>query len=102
MSTPRTPLFTGKEIGIVAGSIAGFIVLAIIAAAGGFWTLITLGPLLLVALVLGSIALTVWLFYKFGVIVVRNGVIAANQEIARFERPAAAQPGSEPTQTGLP
>ncbi|MGQ7313414.1 hypothetical protein ACUOFU_17035 [Microbacterium arabinogalactanolyticum] len=102
MSTPHAPLFTGKEIGIVAGSIAGFILLAIIAAAGGFWTLITLGPLLLVALILGSIALTVWLFYKFGVIVVRDGVIAANQEITRSERPAATQPGSEPTQTGLP
>ena len=85
MSTPaaRTPMFTGKEIAIVGGSIAAFIVLGILAASGGLWSIVLLGPVLLIAIVLGTIALSVWLLMKFGTIMVRNGVIAAHEELAR-------------------
>ena len=85
MSTtaPRAPMFTGKEIGIVAGSIVGFIVLTIIAIFSGIWGMVILGPILVIALIVGSIALSIWLLMKFGTIMVRNGVIAAHEELAR-------------------
>ncbi|WP_417556212.1 hypothetical protein [Microbacterium sp.] len=94
MSTPtsRTPLFNGTEIGIVAGSIVGFVILAIIAVSGGIWTLLILGPILLVALVLGAVALTIWLLMKFGTVIVRNGVIAAHEELARRGAQHTAEP----------
>lgn len=89
----RTAAFTGKEIGIVVGSIVGYIILAIVAVRLGLIGLMILGPILILALVIGSVALAIWLLMKFGTIMVRNGVIAAHNEL---ERRGVIPPVAEP------
>ena len=79
----RAPLFSRKEIGIVGGCLLGLLLLIVVSVAGGLMTLLYVGPVVVLALIVGSIAASVWLFFKFGFIVVREGTIAAHEELER-------------------
>lgn len=78
MSTSKPATITQEEWIIVGSVAAGFIILTIIAFAGGLTTMFILLPILAVLLPVAVVVLAIWLLYKFGAIIVRDGILAAD------------------------
>lgn len=75
--------FTRKEVWTVVGIAGAFILVAIIALWGAPSPFMLLLVPLAILLPVAIIFLAVWLLYKFGVVIVANGVVAAHEELAR-------------------